>query len=90
MIQDGRDTKLLETFAILADKTLVTVLAGEVRQGTTPALSALAVVIIGLSLIGAILYEIAKRREEAAAQQMQERARLAERGEIIGAKAKLA
>ncbi|MGE3831862.1 MAG: ABC transporter permease, partial [Parvibaculaceae bacterium] len=33
------------TFAILADKTLVTVLAGEVRQGTTPALSALAVII---------------------------------------------
>ena len=28
------------TFAILADKTLVTVLAGQVRQGTTPALSA--------------------------------------------------
>lgn len=78
------------TFAILADKTLVTVLAGEVRQGTTPALSALAVVIIGLSLIGAIFYEIAKRREEAAAQRMQERARLAERGEITGAKAELA
>ena len=56
------------------------------RQGTTPALSALAVVIIGLSLIGAILYEVAKRREEAAAQRMQEKARLAERGEIIGAK----
>ena len=34
------------TFAILADKTLVTVLAGEVRQGTTPALRALAVIII--------------------------------------------
>jgi spermidine/putrescine transport system permease protein len=67
------------TFAILADKTLVTVLAGEVRQGTTPALSALAVVIIGLSLIGAIAYEIMKRREEAAAERMKERARMAER-----------
>ena len=78
------------TFAILADKTLVTVLAGEVRQGTTPALSALAVVIIGLSLVGAILYEVAKRREEAAAQRMQEQARLAERGEITGAKSVLA
>ena len=78
------------TFAILADKTLVTVLAGEVRQGTTPALSALAVVIIGLSLIGAIFYEVAKRREEAAAQRMQERARLAERSEVIGANAELA
>ena len=41
------------TFAILADKTLVTVLAGRVRQGTTPALSALAVIIIAISLAGA-------------------------------------
>jgi len=69
------------TFAILADKTLVTVLAGEVRQGTTPALSALAVIIIGLSLLGAIVYEVLKRREERIASEMKERARLAERGE---------
>jgi spermidine/putrescine transport system permease protein len=69
------------TFAILADKTLVTVLAGEVRQGTTPALSALAVIIIGLSLLGAIVYEVLKRREERIASEMKERARLAERSE---------
>jgi spermidine/putrescine transport system permease protein len=69
------------TFAILADKTLVTVLAGEVRQGTTPALSALAVIIIGFSLLGAIVYEVLKRREERIASEMKERARLAERGE---------
>ena len=69
------------TFAILADKTLVTVLAGETRQGTTPALSALAVIIIGLSLIGAVIYEFLKRREEAAALATKENARLAERGE---------
>jgi spermidine/putrescine transport system permease protein len=69
------------TFAILADKTLVTVLAGEVRQGTTPALSALAVIIIGISLLGAIVYEVLKRREERIASEMKERARLAERGE---------
>jgi spermidine/putrescine transport system permease protein len=69
------------TFAILADKTLVTVLAGETRQGTTPALSALAVIIIGLSLIGAVIYEILKRREEAASLALKERARLAERSE---------
>jgi spermidine/putrescine transport system permease protein len=66
------------TFAILADKTLVTVLAGEVRQGTTPALSALAVIIIGISLAGAIAYEIIKRREEGAAQRAAERAKMAE------------
>jgi spermidine/putrescine transport system permease protein len=71
------------TFAILADKTLVTVLAGEIRQGTTPALSALAVIIISLSLAGAIIYEFMKRREEAASLQIKENARLAERGEVV-------
>ncbi|MBL8908073.1 MAG: ABC transporter permease [Rhizobiales bacterium] len=71
------------TFAILANKTLVTVLAGEVRQGTTPALSALAVIIIGISLVGAIIYEVMKRREEAAAERNRERAKLAERGELL-------
>lgn len=71
------------TFAILADKTLVTVLAGEVRQGTTPALSALAVIIIGLSLFGAIVYEIMKRREESAAESALQRAKMAERGDLV-------
>jgi spermidine/putrescine transport system permease protein len=70
------------TFAILADKTLVTVLAGEVRQGTTPVLSALAVIIIALSLAGAIIYEVMKRREENAEAAMKERSRLAERVEV--------
>jgi spermidine/putrescine transport system permease protein len=73
------------TFAILADKTLVTVLAGEVRQGTTPALSALAVIIIGISLFGAIAYEVMKRREEAQAERAKERAKLAERVEVPAA-----
>ena len=67
------------TFAILADKTLVTVLAGRVRQGTTPALSALAVIIIAISLLGAIVYEVLKRREEQLAARAKEKARLAER-----------
>jgi spermidine/putrescine transport system permease protein len=69
------------TFAILADKTLVTVLAGEVRQGTTPALSALAVIIISISLLGAICYELVKRREQTRAEQAQRRAMAAERSE---------
>jgi len=73
------------TFSILADKTLVTVLAGEVRQGTTPALSALAVIIIAVSLLGAITYEVMKRREEAAAERAKERAKLAERVEVAPA-----
>jgi spermidine/putrescine transport system permease protein len=70
------------TFAILADRTLVTVLAGQVRQGTTPALSALAVCIIGLSLFGAITYEILKRREQRQAARAQQLAKLAERSEV--------
>jgi len=70
------------TFAILADKTLVTVLAGQVRQGTTPALSALAVVIIGLSLCGAVTYEVLKRREQRQAERAQQVAKLAERSEV--------
>ena len=66
------------TFAILADKTLVTVLAGQVRQGTTPALSALAVIIISISLFGAICFEVIKRREQMRAEQAQRRAKVAE------------
>jgi spermidine/putrescine transport system permease protein len=53
------------TFAILADKTLTTALAGRVRQGTTPAISALAVLIVGVTLAGALLYELLRRREQA-------------------------
>jgi spermidine/putrescine transport system permease protein len=53
------------TFAILADKTLVTVLAGRVRQGSTPAISALAVLIISVTITGAIVYEVLRRREAA-------------------------
>lgn len=70
------------TFAILADKTLVTVLAGRVRQGTTPALSALAVLIIAVTIVGTIVYEILKRREERLAEESKSRARLAERGDV--------
>jgi spermidine/putrescine transport system permease protein len=70
------------TFAILADKTLVTVLAGEVRQGTTPALSALAVIIIGITLVGAVIYEILRRREERVAADRARAAREAERQDL--------
>ena len=55
------------TFAILADKTLTTVLAGRVRQGMTPAISALAVLIIAVTVVGAIAYEIARARERKSA-----------------------
>jgi spermidine/putrescine transport system permease protein len=50
------------TFAILADKTLTTVLAGRVRQGMTPAISALAVLIVAITLLAAGAFEIANTR----------------------------
>jgi spermidine/putrescine transport system permease protein len=51
------------TFAILANKTLTTVLAGRVRAGTTPAISAFAVIVIAITVVCAILYEVIKRAE---------------------------
>ena len=64
-------------FTIQADSTLTTVLAGKVRMGTQPDLAALAVLIIGVTLIGAISIEVAKRRElakEAVAREQAKRA----------------
>ncbi|GLK72974.1 ABC transporter permease [Ancylobacter dichloromethanicus] len=72
------------TFAILSDKTLTTVLAGRVRQGSTPAISALAVVIVVTTVIGAIAYEIYKRRADAAAAARQRAALEAEEAEMSG------
>ncbi|MEX2650432.1 MAG: ABC transporter permease [Alphaproteobacteria bacterium] len=64
-------------FTILSENTLTIVLAGKVRMGTQPDLSALAVVIMAITLIGASAHEILKRREAA-----REKAALAEaRGE---------
>jgi len=50
------------TFAILSDQTLTTVLAGQVRQGTTPAVSALAVVIIAVTLLAMLSAELLRHR----------------------------
>ena len=70
------------TFAILADKTLTTVLAGRVRQGTTPAISALAVLIIAVTVTGAIIYELVKRHEDRKRQERLDAAHKAERMEL--------
>ncbi|MEK9968680.1 MAG: ABC transporter permease [Ferrovibrio sp.] len=70
------------TFSILADKTLTTVLAGRIRQGTTPAISALAVLIIGVTFLGAVVFELVKRREEAARAARLKQARLAEERDL--------
>jgi spermidine/putrescine transport system permease protein len=71
------------TFAILADKTLTTVLAGRVRQGTTPALSALAVAIVAVTVIGAVAFEFLKRREQAVADRRAATAAKAEANDTV-------
>ncbi len=53
-------------FTILSSETLTTVLASKVRYGINPSISALAVIIVTLTLVGAVVYEILKRREQAA------------------------
>lgn len=70
------------TFSILADKTLTTVLAGRVRQGSTPAISALAVIIVAATLVGALAYEIWKRRSDKTANERARIARIAEEAEL--------
>lgn len=51
-------------FTKAAETTLTTVLAGKVRLGTDPSLSALAVVIVGITLLGAVAHEFYRRREQ--------------------------
>lgn len=65
-------------FTILSDKTLTTVLASKVRYGINPSISALAVIIVFLTLLGAVVFEIMQRREAA---RLDESAKIA-RGEI--------
>lgn len=50
-------------FTIVSSSTLTTVLASKVRYGIDPSISALAVSIVFLTLVGAVLFEISKRRE---------------------------
>ncbi|ADH90960.1 binding-protein-dependent transport systems inner membrane component [Ancylobacter novellus DSM 506] len=72
------------TFSILSDKTLTTVLAGRVRQGSTPAISALAVMIVAATILGAIGYELYKRRADALAARRQRAAQIEEEAELSG------
>ncbi|WP_029355675.1 ABC transporter permease [Bosea sp. 117] len=70
------------TFAILSDKTLTTVLAGRVRQGSTPSISALATAIVVLTIVGAVAYELAKRRDDRRAGARRKEALKAEETEL--------
>ncbi len=50
------------TFAILSDRTLTTVLAGHVRQGTSPTVSALGVAIIATTVLASLILGAVRRR----------------------------
>lgn len=63
-------------FTMVSKGTLTTELAGMNRFGINPEISALAVVIIALTLTGAVIFEIKKRREEAAEELMKARAKM--------------
>jgi len=60
-------------FSILSDQTLTTVIASKVRLGISPAISALALVIITLTIIAAIVYEVLRRREDKKKKERQDR-----------------
>ena len=51
-------------FSILSEQTLTTGIATKVRLGISPAISALAFVIICLTFVTAVLYEFFRRRQE--------------------------
>lgn len=70
------------TFAILADKTMTTVLAGRVRMGTSPVISAMATVIVVLTIVAALTYEFVKRRDDRRRRAQKEAALAAEEAEL--------
>ncbi|SON56823.1 Inner membrane ABC transporter permease protein YdcV [Hartmannibacter diazotrophicus] len=51
-------------FTIVADSTFTTVLAQKVRYGLDPSISAVSVIIVGITLAAAIVFESYKRRED--------------------------
>ncbi len=53
-------------FTIVAESTLTTVLASKVRYGINPSISSLAVLIVAVTLVGATIYEVMRRREAGA------------------------
>lgn len=55
-------------FSIVAESTFTTELASKVRLGIDPSISAVAVVIITITLVGAIVHEVHSRRSAALAQ----------------------
>lgn len=61
------------------DTTLTVYIASKVRTGLTPAVNALGLILILVTLAGAVVYEVLRRREARAEAQAQAQARRAER-----------
>ncbi len=51
-------------FTVIDQSTLTTVLASKVRYGINPSISSLAVIIVAITLVGAIAHEALRRREQ--------------------------
>ncbi|HEY0212137.1 MAG TPA: ABC transporter permease, partial [Paenirhodobacter sp.] len=66
--------------------TMTTVLAGRVRMGSSPTISALATVIVILTITAAIIFEITKKHNEKKANQRLAVARRAEAEELSAQK----
>lgn len=65
-------------FTIGNDITLTMFIAGKIRSGTTPALNALAFVMVTFTIVAGVVYEVLRRREVARAQARARAARQAE------------
>lgn len=62
-------------FTIVSESTLTTVLAGKVRYGINPSISALAVVIVAITLLFAAVLEVVRRRAQRTAAESEKIAR---------------
>lgn len=72
-------------FTMVSRGTLTTELAGMARFGISPEISALAVVILGFTMIGAVIYEIRKRREENEAEMAKAQAKMSTGKQVAAA-----
>jgi len=75
-------------FTIVSQSTLTTVLASKVRYGINPSISALAVAIVVLTLFGAAILEIIKRKELREQKSAEAAAAAATKGEELQAAVK--
>jgi len=69
-------------FVIGTQDTMTLNIASRVRLGLTPAVNAIGVILIALTVVGAVAYEILRRREAAVRAEAEKRLRAAEAAEV--------